>query len=105
MGGVVYSTAPGAGGATEMGVPQKAAQVSAKELAEATGKHLENCTEEKPEGLPSAPRCPREWVSRAHDGGHFGGQVTKGLRWMPWRQVPMKDGASAETLRGAASGR
>ena len=30
-------------------------------------------------------------------------QVTKGLRWMPWRQEPMKDVAGSEMLRGAAS--
>ena len=30
-------------------------------------------------------------------------QVTKGIRWMPRRQEPMKDAASCEKLRGAAS--
>ena len=29
-------------------------------------------------------------------------QVTKGLRWMPWRQEPMKDASGCEKLRGAA---
>ena len=31
------------------------------------------------------------------------GQATKGTRWMPWRQEPMKDVAGDEMLRGAAS--
>ncbi len=31
------------------------------------------------------------------------GQATKSIRWMPRCFRPMKDGASAETLRGAAS--
>ena len=30
-------------------------------------------------------------------------QVTKGIRWMPWRQEPMKDAVSCEKSRGAAS--
>ena len=29
-------------------------------------------------------------------------QVMKGLRWMPWRQEPMKDASGCEKLRGAA---
>ena len=29
-------------------------------------------------------------------------QVSKGLRWMPWRQEPMKDASGCEKLRGAA---
>ena len=29
-------------------------------------------------------------------------QVRKGLRWMPWRQEPMKDASGCEKLRGAA---
>jgi hypothetical protein len=29
-------------------------------------------------------------------------QVTKGLRWMPWRQEPMKDASGCEKPRGAA---
>jgi hypothetical protein len=29
-------------------------------------------------------------------------QVKKGLRWMPWRQEPMKDASGCEKLRGAA---
>ena len=33
------------------------------------------------------------------------GQATKGVRWMPWRQEPMKDVAGDEMLRGAASKR
>jgi hypothetical protein len=32
-----------------------------------------------------------------------GGQATKGTRWMPWRQEPMKDVSGCEKLRGAAS--
>jgi hypothetical protein len=32
-------------------------------------------------------------------------KLTKGVRWMPWRQVPMKDVVSCEKPRGAASGR
>ena len=31
------------------------------------------------------------------------GQATKGARWMPWRREPMKDVASCEKPRGAAS--
>ena len=31
------------------------------------------------------------------------GQATKGVRWMPWRREPMKDVASYEKPRGAAS--
>jgi hypothetical protein len=31
------------------------------------------------------------------------GQATKGVRWMPRRQEPMKDVAGSEMLRGAAS--
>jgi hypothetical protein len=34
-----------------------------------------------------------------------GGQATKGTRWMPWRQEPMKDVAGCEKLRGVASRR
>ena len=30
-------------------------------------------------------------------------QVNKGIRWMPWRQEPMKDAVSCEKSRGAAS--
>ena len=30
-------------------------------------------------------------------------QVTKGIRWMPWRQEPMKDAVSCEKSWGAAS--
>jgi hypothetical protein len=30
-------------------------------------------------------------------------QVRKGARWMPWHLEPMKDVASDEKLRGAAS--
>ena len=33
------------------------------------------------------------------------GQATKSMRWMPWRQEPMKDVAGDEMLRGAASKR
>ncbi len=29
-------------------------------------------------------------------------QVTKGSRWMPWRQEPMKDASGCEKPRGAA---
>jgi hypothetical protein len=29
-------------------------------------------------------------------------QVSKGLRWMPWRQEPMKDASGCEKPRGAA---
>ena len=31
-------------------------------------------------------------------------QVTKGIRWMPRRQEPMKDVTSCEKLRGVANG-
>ena len=31
-------------------------------------------------------------------------QVTKGIRWMPRRQEPMKDVTSCEKLRGTANG-
>jgi hypothetical protein len=34
-----------------------------------------------------------------------GNQATKGTRWMPWRQVPMKDVVSCDKPRGAASER
>ena len=34
-----------------------------------------------------------------------GGQATKGTRWMPWRQEPMKDVAGCEKLREVASRR
>ena len=30
-------------------------------------------------------------------------QVIKGIRWMPWRQEPMKDAVSCEKSWGAAS--
>ena len=33
------------------------------------------------------------------------GQASKGIGWMPWHQEPMKDGASADTPRVAASRR
>jgi hypothetical protein len=32
----------------------------------------------------------------------YNSQVMKGLRWMPWRQEPMKDASGCEKLRGAA---
>ncbi len=35
--------------------------------------------------------------------GKFYGQATKGVRWMPRRQKAMKDVASCEKPRGAAS--
>jgi len=35
--------------------------------------------------------------------GKFYGQATKGVRWMPWRQLAMKDAVSCEKLRGAAN--
>jgi len=35
--------------------------------------------------------------------GEFYGQATKGVRWMPWRQQTMKDVASCDKPRGAAS--
>ena len=35
--------------------------------------------------------------------GKFYGQATKGVRWMPWRQKAMKDVASCDKPRGAAS--
>ncbi len=31
------------------------------------------------------------------------GQVTKGVRWMPWRREAMKDVVSCDKLRGAAN--
>ena len=34
---------------------------------------------------------------------HLVSQVNKGIRWMPWRQEPMKDGVSSDMLRGVAS--
>ena len=34
-----------------------------------------------------------------------GGQATKGTRWMPWRQEPMKDVAGCVKPRGVASRR
>ena len=34
-----------------------------------------------------------------------GWQASKGVRWMPWRRGPMKDVASCDKPRGAASGR
>jgi len=33
----------------------------------------------------------------------FYGQATKGTRWMPWRREAMKDVASCDKPRGAAS--
>ncbi len=33
------------------------------------------------------------------------GQATKGLWWMPWRQVPMKDVGHCEKPRGAVNRR
>ena len=35
--------------------------------------------------------------------GKFYGQATKSVRWMPWRQQAMKDVASCDKPRGAAS--
>ena len=35
----------------------------------------------------------------------FGGQATKGIRWMPRRQEAMKDVVSCDKLRGAANKR
>jgi len=32
-------------------------------------------------------------------------KATKGLRWMPWRQVPMKDVGHCEKLRGVVNRR
>ena len=34
---------------------------------------------------------------------HLISQVTKGIRWMPWRQEPMKDGVSSDKSWGVAS--
>ena len=33
----------------------------------------------------------------------YNSQVMKGLRWMPWRQEPMKDARGCEKFRGAAN--
>ena len=33
----------------------------------------------------------------------YNSQVIKGLRWMPWRQEPMKDARDCEKLRGAVN--
>ncbi len=35
----------------------------------------------------------------------IGGQATKGIRWMPWRQEAMKDVVSCDKLRGVANKR
>jgi hypothetical protein len=46
----------------------------------------------------------REKASRGGDvPGKFYGQATKGVWWMPWRQKAMKDVASCDKPRGAAS--
>ena len=46
--------------------------------------------------IPTPPRLTA-WSAAG------GGQATKGTRWMPWRQEPMKDVAGCEKLRGVAS--
>ena len=48
---------------------------------------------------------PRTQVHGGEDDGlgKFYGQATKGVRWMPWRQKAMKDVASCDKPRGAAS--
>jgi hypothetical protein len=57
----------------------------------------------KEKGELSAPIF-REKASRGGDvPGKFYGQATKGVRWMPWRQKAMKDVASCDKPRGAAS--
>ena len=41
-------------------------------------------------------------VSSRHERNRYG-QATKGIRWMPWHRMPMKDVVSCDKLRGAAS--
>ena len=55
-------------------------------------------------GELSAQKTLREKASRGGDvPGKFYGQATKGVWWMPWRQKAMKDVASCDKPRGAAS--
>jgi hypothetical protein len=59
-----------------------------------------------PEGA-SPRRRSREWRSDLENSitsaSIYRSQVTKGLRWMPWRQEPMKDARDCEKLRGAVN--
>jgi hypothetical protein len=60
-----------------------------------------NCGKKKGE---LSARNFREKASRGGDvPGKFYGQATKGVWWMPWRQKAMKDVASCDKPRGAAS--
>jgi hypothetical protein len=55
-------------------------------------------------GELSAQKNFREPSKRGGDvPGKFYGQATKGVWWMPWRQKAMKDVASCDKPRGAAS--
>ena len=40
-------------------------------------------------------------IGRVNDFKCFGGQVTKGARWMPWHQEAMKDVGACDKPRGA----
>ena len=54
------------------------------------------------EGAVAGIAGPAEWRNgRALS--QFCGQATKGVRWMPWRKQAMKDVASCDKPRGAAS--
>jgi hypothetical protein len=50
----------------------------------------------------------RTWVTEVTEGAmpnKFGGQASKGIRWMPRRQEAKKDVVSCEKPRGAANKR
>ena len=50
--------------------------------------------------LPAETRVAESWFDVL---SKFCGQATKGAWWMPWQKTAMKDVASCDKLRGAAS--
>ena len=64
-------------------------------------------------GIFSGPYADRSVATGRQPADHelcscdtrFGGQATKGIRWMPWRQEAMKDVVSCDKPRGAANER
>ena len=59
--------------------------------------YLDNCIEE------ATWKRRVGWLYSAEGVISDRSQGNKGIRWMPWRQEPMKDAASCDKLRGTAS--
>jgi hypothetical protein len=65
---------------------------------------LAHCSVLRVRALGAAPRERRSDLENSITSASiYYSQVTKGLRWMPWRQEPMKDARDCEKLRGAVN--